>query len=39
MENPINVRDFIVNNYTPYEGDDSFSFSNTNNYSNYMVDA
>ena len=24
MENPINVRDFIVNNYTPYEGDDSF---------------
>ncbi|MCR4925414.1 MAG: formate C-acetyltransferase [Clostridiales bacterium] len=24
MGNPINVRDFIINNYTPYYGDDSF---------------
>ena len=24
MANPIHVRDFIIQNYTPYEGDDSF---------------
>ena len=24
MANPINVRDFIIEHYTPYEGDDSF---------------
>ena len=23
-DNEINVRDFIVDNYTPYDGDDSF---------------
>lgn len=28
-ENEINVRDFIVKNYTPYEGDDSFLASPT----------
>ena len=27
--NEINVRDFIMNNYTPYEGDDSFLVSST----------
>ena len=29
MANPINVRDFIMENYTPYEGDDSFLASPT----------
>ena len=28
-KNEINVRDFIQNNYTPYEGDDSFLVSST----------
>ncbi len=28
-KNEINVRDFIMNNYTPYEGDDSFLVSST----------
>lgn len=27
--NEINVRDFVMNNYTPYEGDDSFLVSST----------